>query len=90
MTYFLNLTLFLNDISNIISKPTENQIDNLLSKIAVKERKISEIINDFSNSFSLKRYQVDELYDVFARMPEIRYWSLGGKTSEEDLAKHFI
>ena len=90
MAYFLNLTLFLNDIANIISKPTENQIDNLLSKIAVKERKISEIINDFSNSFSLKRYQVDELYDAFARMPEIRYWSLGGKTLEEDLADHFI
>lgn len=89
VSYFYIFSEFLADIFNII-KPKDMALDKALSILTISEKNLDEIIDSFTKEYNLKSKQKKELREYLEILPNIRYWSLGGRTTAENELKYFI
>ena len=89
VSYFYIFSEFLADIFNII-KPKDMALDKALSILTISEKSLDEIIDSFTKEYNLKSKQKKELREYLEILPNIRYWSLGGRTTAENELKYFI
>lgn len=88
--YFTKFIQLFPLLEEVLKKPTEEWLRAFLANFIASPIEIDKAIDSFclENAFSLR--QANNLRKIFDDIQELRYWSLGGKTIDEEQLPLFV
>ena len=89
MFYFIIAMQLISDIMDA-TKGKETDIIIIFKELFMSPKSINEIVDNLKKKLNLTEKQTKKLRKVLNDKPELRYWSLGGKTIAESQLKDFI
>ncbi len=91
VSYMMKIMLLVEDIGNIIDIPNKNVMNIVISKLLLKEKDSSEVINDFCDEFNLNKKSKNKLEEIIdEEYDSIRFWENGGNTTDEYKTRKLI
>ena len=84
--YCMRLMSDLKRIEEVIKNVEDDFIEKATRALVMEQKKVSELVDYFSKMYSLNLKNALKLQEIIESMDYIRYWSLGGRTIEEEKA----
>ena len=84
--YCMRLMSDLKRIEEVIKNVEDDFIEKATRALVTEPKKVSELVDYFSKIYSLNLKNALKLQEIIESMDYIRYWSLGGRTIEEEKA----